>query len=438
MDYGGVIAELVSGERINPETNEPISIPHKAIEIEASLDGREAELCRAMHGPRRHYCVVGDEITMQVLGNRVRDRLRAEGERVDELVLERPCGDLDTVKLVSERSKYAEVLIAVGSGSVSDLVKYASFSDGREYSVFPTSPMNAYTTNTASLLDKGIKLSLPAHGATGVFFDLSVLAACPDRLIANAFADIVCRTTAQVDWLISHKLLGTPYYELPYTLMKIEEDPLFDAAAKLNERDFKTLARLVRLCALNGLSTAFVNTTHPGSMAEHMISHYLDMFTGDAHPGSLHGEQVGITTISVLELQNKLLHSDAPPVLQPTPPDMEKLEREFGLGIGAEFFACTSQKTPDESKIAQINADMADNWDGFASSWRKVLLPVQKVLEPMRACKAKTAATELGFATDTYREAVTNARFMRDRYTILDLAAATGELESFIACEMTV
>ena len=95
-------------------------------------------------------------------------------------------------------------LIAVGSGTISDSVKYGTFLTKREYSVFATSPMNAYTTPTASVSFEGFKKSITCHSAKGVFFDLGVVSKCPKRLIAAAFADVVCRTTSQVDWLISH------------------------------------------------------------------------------------------------------------------------------------------------------------------------------------------------------------------------------------------
>ena len=39
-------------------------------------------------------------------------------------------------------------------------------------------------------------------------------------------------------------------------------------------------------------------------MAEHGVSHYIDMFFKDKHPGTSHGEQVGIATLSISKIQN--------------------------------------------------------------------------------------------------------------------------------------
>ena len=103
-------------------------------------------------------------------------------------------------------------LIAVGSGTINDLCKYASALDGKPYAVFATAPsMNGYTSVNAAITVEGHKKSLPAQAAAGVFFDLEVLAAAPVRLIRAGLGDSVCRCTAQADWLLAHLLLGRPY-----------------------------------------------------------------------------------------------------------------------------------------------------------------------------------------------------------------------------------
>ena len=66
---------------------------------------------------------------------------------------------------------------------------------------------------------------------SGVFFDLSVLAAAPLRMMRAGLGDTVCRTTAQVDWLLSHLLLDTVYAETPYRLMEEDEPRLYAQAA---------------------------------------------------------------------------------------------------------------------------------------------------------------------------------------------------------------
>ena len=67
-------------------------------------------------------------------------------------------------------------------------------------------------------------------------------------------------------------------------------------------------------------------------MAEHMISHYIDMFAGEEHPGTSHGEQVGVATLTMSRLQNQILNADRPPALRPTEIPKDELHQRFGDG----------------------------------------------------------------------------------------------------------
>ena len=424
--YLGVLRELVDGAWRDPASGKRLSIPIRAIEIRETLDGGEGELVRKLHGGGK-IVVVCDRNTEAVSGALVAAGI---GGDCGMLVLRNPKSTIDTAEHLRRQTRHADTLIAVGSGTVSDLVKYASFLGGKSYSVFPTSPMNAYTTGTASLTQAGIKRSLPAHNARGVFVDLRILSNCPQRLVNSALSDVVCRTTAQVDWLLSRAFCSTPYSDIPYRLLAHDEESLFANAHRLRERDLDVMASLVRTCALNGLGSAVVGTTHPGSMAEHMISHYLDMFAGAAHPGTLHGEQVGVATLSVCRLQNQILRADAPPVIQFAPRGKDFFTRQFGGEQGREYAACHAAKAFSSRGAQKWNAHLAERWDDFTAPLRAVMLSAEQIAAPLTAAGAPISPEDLGFDAAFYGEAVRNARFIRDRFTILDLAGDCGLLES--------
>lgn len=419
----GILHELVEQQWVNPDTGKPLQLPIDAICMEESLEGREGTLIRDLHGDA-NYCVVCDQVTKDILAQRVQ---RSLGAGSDLLVLETPKTTAGHVTRLREQTKDHDVLVAVGSGSVSDLVKYATFLDGKEYCVFPTSPMNAYSTGTASITIEGRKQSIKAHSARGIFFDMDILANCPPRLVNNALADVVCRTTAQVDWRLSRAMWETPYSDLPYILLAHDEKNLFANARLLHDGDMATLASLVRTCVLNGLGTIFTGTTHAGSMAEHMISHYLDDVAGDRHPGSLHGEQVGITTLTVLRLHNAILNAPHPPVLAATRHTEDSLRENYGDNAAA-FAHNLSTKRFAARDADYWNQKLADGWDEFAAPLREVMLPLATVEKTMLDAGCATRPEDLGFTAPFYAEAVAGARFLRDRFTILDLADDAGLL----------
>ena len=83
---------------------------------------------------------------------------------------------------------------------------------------------------------------------------------------------------------------------------------LLENSSKLLIGDYEALAALSRMTLLNGIAAIIVGSTHAGSMGEHLISHYIDMFMGEKHPGTLHGEQVGVTTLLISKIQNQIIN----------------------------------------------------------------------------------------------------------------------------------
>ena len=432
-DRGGVLNELVRGEWVEPGTGTRRGIPLDDVAVRDSLDGAEAGLVRALHAGES-LSVVSDPRTRAALGERVFRALAADGLDVREHVWETPASSERGVAELRAATRGTDALIAVGSGTINDAVKCAAFRDGRPYSVFATSPMTAYTTSTASITSgDGLKGSITCRGARGAFFDLSVLADCPTRLVSAAFADVICRTTSQVDWLLSHLLLGTRYVQTPYALLALDEPDMIGAAGKLLAGDADALAALTRVSAIMGLGTTFTDTTHSGSMHEHMISHWIDMFAGELHPGSSHGEQVGVATVTMSDLQNRLLADDAPPVLAPTEVPEARLRERYPAGVAEGMIAQSRAKALSARDADALNRRLETQWPELRARLAPLALPFGTVWDATGAAGCPRTATELGLDVDFYRDAVTHARWMRDRFGALDLAGDGGELEGFVA-----
>ena len=432
VDYGGVVDELVRGEWVEPGTGVRRGIPIDEIVIRASLDGAEAELVGRVH-PGQSLAVVSDPRTREALGARVHRALRAAGIEAREHVWERPsCSDRGVAEIRAATAG-TDALLAVGSGTVNDAVKYAAFLDGRAYSVFPTSPMNAYTTSTASVSFDGFKRSITCRGARGVFFDLEVLSGCPKRLVSAAFADVICRTTAQADWLLSHLLFGTEYVETPYALLAIDEPDMIRNAPALLAGDLGALGALTRIAALMGLGTTFTDTTHSGSMHEHMISHWIDMFAGELHPGSSHGEQVGVATITMSDLHNRAFRSERPPTLGATEIPEAMLRERYPAEVAEGMIEQSRAKALTARAAEALNARLEREWPAIRERLLAVVLPFDALWDAMGAAGCRRTATGLGLDVGFYRDAVTNARWMRDRFGGLDLVGDAGGLERFVA-----
>jgi glycerol-1-phosphate dehydrogenase [NAD(P)+] len=166
-------------------------------------------------------------------------------------------------------------------------------------------------------------------------------------------------------------------------------------------------------------------------MGEHMMSHYIDMFAGDAHPGTLHGEQVGVTTLSMSRLQNRILGKHSPPILSPTNIDVAGMVARYGKEIGQNCIKQLKRKALDRKKADEFNLFLEENWEGLSARLRDVMLPSERLWQAMEKIGAPKTAAELGLSQDFYREVVIHSREIRDRYTMLDFAGDSDMLEAF-------
>ncbi len=424
-----LIQDFVAGRYRAIETGASVRCPIRAIVTARSLAGREAALLREA-GITGRLAVVSDENTHEVMGKRVEAALSG----AVSVVLDHPHADAVTADRLRERTRHCDALVAVGSGTLNDLCKYVSHADGRPCAVFATAPsMNGYVTSTVSITKGDYKLSLPAHAPMGVFYDLEILAAAPPRMIRAGLGDAICRGVAQVDWLFSHLLLNTPYYESPYDLQLVDEPALFAAAPRLMSGDLDAMVALVNILTLGGLGVVVSGTSHSGSMGEHGISHFIDMFA-KPHPGSLHGEQVGIATLTMARLQSMLLAEATPPVLLPVPIDAAVLEARYGEKA-ASCVAALEAKALGGERLEDVNARLERHWDEWRRALARLVVPPVRLEATLAAAGAAIRPGDLGIDPDFYRTAVGHAHEIRDRFGFLDLAALTGRLESFAATE---
>ncbi|HEY1386868.1 MAG TPA: sn-glycerol-1-phosphate dehydrogenase [Dongiaceae bacterium] len=433
--WTSLIDDMVAGRWTNPETGKLGTVPYKMVVIEERLDGAEAALVRKL-GFAGRLAVVSDQNTHDIMGRRIESALQ-EIASIDSVVLDHPHADEEHVARVKDRLRHADAVVAVGSGTINDLCKYVTALDGRSYCVFGTAPsMNGYTSTTASLTQpNGLKISKPAHAPKGVFIDLAINAAAPTYLIASGFGDCLVRSVAQVDCWLSKAVMGTPYSELPFQLEMLDEAELMKRAAGLAKGDVEAVGYLHRVLTLCGFGVSFTGTTNHGSMGEHQISHYIDCFAGDRHPGTLHGQQVGVASLTMARLQARLLASDKPPVISPTRIDEADMRRRFGEAAAQICRGEMEQKAFDPAGADRLNARLESIWPELRAELTEFTMPVQEMQSALVAAGGPTTAAELGLDADFYREAICHAREIRRRYSALDLAADAGLLDQFAAGE---
>ncbi|MGI8485156.1 MAG: iron-containing alcohol dehydrogenase [Thermomicrobiales bacterium] len=128
--------------------------------------------------------------------------------------------------------------VAVGSGTINDLVKRAAFETNRPYMVVATAAsMDGYTASGAALIVDGFKQTVECAAPVAVVADTEILTAAPARMTAAGYGDLIGKITAGADWLIADALDIEPIIPNVWSMV---QDPLRAIVAHpehLHDRD---------------------------------------------------------------------------------------------------------------------------------------------------------------------------------------------------------
>ena len=398
--------------------------------------------------------VVADARTLLAAGDRVLALLSELDADVDLLVLpddeggHPPCADAGAVAAARDRAAahHADLVVAVGAGTVNDVAKRGAFEAGVPYVTCPTAPsMNGYTSAIAAILADGVKRTIPAWQPEAVFADLDVLCAAPAVLRRAGFGDLCSKPYSNADWLLAHELRGEYYCAMPADLLDAPFRELLPHAAAIGRGEPDAVRRLSYALLLSGFSMALAGSSAPASGGEHLVSHYLDMVEHAAGRPvrALHGEQVGVATVLVGRLYDRLL------ALSPADIDVARLLRQ-GARTPAEREAEVRARHPflpraivDEVVTESLKkmrspeereADLEhlrDTWPGLKTALSGILAPAAGIAKALEAAGARVKPSSLGLEPDTISDTLLVCRDIRARYTVLDLADELGLLSPF-------
>ncbi|MFA0751888.1 MAG: hypothetical protein SLRJCFUN_002291 [Candidatus Fervidibacter sp.] len=381
--------------------------------------------------------VIADEITWEVAGRKVAQGLRASGRSVRDLVLPVPLSATDAMaNFLSERWKtQTQKAIAVGSGTLNDLVKWVASQRGVSYISVPTAAsVNGYTSPIAALTVQGIKRTMPCHPPEGVMTEPSVIASAPLAMTAAGYADLMSKTVADLDWQLARWLWDEPYCPLPRRLVAFADEWDLRYLQRIASGDPNAVTNLLMALLLSGIGMTIAGSSAPSSGGEHLLSHWWDMQAErQQRVPALHGLQVGIGTLVALALYDLLLATEpsdwhaSPDESRPPSERMGEFAERYGEkaeGVMAEFAA----KWLSTERAEAVRQKMAANWDAWRERLQSQLPSVAEHRRRLEAVGAATSPQQLGIPMDELKAAVLHAREIRRRWTILDTAFLVGIL----------
>lgn len=407
----GYFNQIIDGTWKNPDTGQPIGVLIKQVVI-GDVCSRPQDMLDQLEWSRKHLSMVCDEHTYKVVGSYL-DTIIPH-----KIVL--PGGvkpTLEVIQQIRRATQEGKHLLAVGSGTINDICKYASSLNNQPYAVFATAPsMNGYASINASVIDKGFRTSVVAQLPVGIFMDIATMMQAPLRLIQSGVGDMICRGTAQADWLLSHKVCGTSYMQAPFSMLKGEEVLFYQEVHKLLSHDEEVMTRLLRLLILSGLGMTLCKGSYPASQGEHMISHTMEMVYGGCFPMTYHGEEIGVTTLTMAQLQEACVGLDS--ICFSSRITKAQVEEFYGAAFQKESMAVYHQKLKILERCREVwQASKED----ICKQIKSVMVPVSTVRHVLESIRAKIDCVQLGWQEAPYQQAVKFARYSRNRWTFLDM-----------------
>jgi glycerol-1-phosphate dehydrogenase [NAD(P)+] len=394
--------------------------------------------------PDRAAIVVADQTTHAIAGPEVADALRAASvETLAPFVLPtpRPYASYETVQTV--RAVLAEVdavAVAVGAGTMNDLVKLASSELGRPYMVVATaSSMDGYTAGGASVAKDGYKQNVGCPAPLALVADFAVVRAAPAHMTASGFGDLMGKPSALADWMVADAL-GVEAVDVE--VMELVQECLergLVAPERVLAGDEEAVRGLIEGLVLSGLSIQAYRSSRPGSGAEHLFSHLWEMEgLGVANdPPLSHGFKVGVGSVAIAALYEVLLARDLAAVdveaRAAAWPDWEATQaairsQHAGSVVLDAALVETRAKYVGADGLRERLSRLRDAWPGLRERLRAQLMPTRTVEAMLDGMGAPTTPGQIGLSVDAFRATYDRARTIRRRYTVLDLAHEAGVL----------
>ncbi|HQD39650.1 MAG: sn-glycerol-1-phosphate dehydrogenase [Firmicutes bacterium] len=406
-------------------------IPIREIEIAPNLLSHLYQKLAGL-GSWDKLLLVADENTWSAAGAQVEEALACR-YALEKVILSagfKP--DEESVDAILSSSAHRpDLLLAVGSGTITDLVRYAAANILKiPFVSIPTAPsMDGYASTVSAMTFNGFKITKPARPPLAIYGDLAVLAKAPQRLISAGAADLLGKYTALSDWILARELEGEYYCPYIAGLVQDAADSCRIDTAAIEEGREDAIAKLTEGLILSGIGILMAGSSRPASGSEHHLAHFWEMKEqlegGKEH---LHGEKVAVGSVLSAKAYQFFLEQAL---------DLASIRsswRTGGLSWEEYKEKLTEVYGPLAGELPVMQAGPATyeppRFSGRLASARSKIKPpsVRAIQERLRSTGAPASYQELGLPKKWVEDAILYGWEVRERYTIFTLLAQLGLL----------
>ena len=389
------------------------------------------EAIRSLWGNDARPWLVADGNTWRAAGAEVAKILKAAGmEGPDPFLFPgTPMlhADESNVNLLLEQFPENVVPVAIGGGTVNDLVKRASGLRHVSYCCVPTAPsVDGYTSSGAALTASGLKQTLPCPAPLAVVADSGILRNAPPEMFAAGYADLMAKIPAGADWLAADTL---GIEAVDPAVWELVQTPLRD-----NLSDPTDVTRVFMGLAATGYAMQLCRDSRPASGAEHLMSHVWEMedlcFNGESVS---HGFKVSLGTVVTTALFEKLFSLSVDEARRFAEPGLCRTAREAEVDAllmrgcyGTEAKEIAMSKFLEGDALRERREQLYDSWEFLREATQRQLFPLAELRKKLEAAHCPVLPAQIGLPAGQFLHGVAAAQLIRTRYTILDAVYELG------------
>ncbi len=310
-------------------------------------------------------------------------------------------------------------VIAVGTGSVDDICRVASFNQKKKFAIFATAPsMDGFASDSAPIIKNNFKTSVYVEQPMAILADTEILAKAPTELKAAGFGDMVAKYIGIFDWRLSHMLTDEYYCPAVAEITMQGVNKIMALADKVTGEDEEAAGNIMEGLILSGLGMKLAGCSRPASGAEHVVSHYWECYklARGIWP-EFHGKKVGVATVLI----NRIYHNIADRVPEidpiPDPTDMEEVKAAFDPSQVDEVVRLNTPAITADIDLARLKRI----WPDVRKMINEILPSDKELMRLMKAAGAVTEPADVHVTPELMEKGLKYHSYMRKRILLTRL-----------------